>query len=193
MFKNLTTVSLLILTCLSFTASAAPTWKSISPAVGGWVTAFEISPHDTNSVLVGGDVLGAAISGDKGYTWNNVYGFDMTEIESFEYHPTDPNIVFAATLGGAYNSIDGGVNWAAARNGWPARTYDRGMSAPVSSRVETVHPPGLSGKGQYFSSPGPVFLICTRINHKQHRRHILGCGRCRYTGHAESASGVHRG
>lgn len=100
------------------------------PSVGGWVTSVAVSPHDPKRVLVGGDILGIGLSIDGGLSWHGTYGLKNWEIGDFTWHPTEPLVVWAGTMGGPYVSRDGGRNWKPSRAGFPA--VNGGLySAPI--------------------------------------------------------------
>ncbi|MEM6391290.1 MAG: hypothetical protein AAF797_00775 [Planctomycetota bacterium] len=114
-------------------ASSVSAWQPLlEPSVGGRITGISVSPHDSSRVLVGGDVLGVGLSTDGGDTWGSTFGFLNWQTSQFTWHPTDPNTVWAATLGGPYVSRDAGRNWAPSRTGLPA-TNPFGYSAPIET------------------------------------------------------------
>jgi photosystem II stability/assembly factor-like uncharacterized protein len=128
-------------------------WQSITPGPGGWVTACAIDPNNSNRVLVGGDVLGSCVSDDGGLTWNPSYGFGMNDIESFlmpkHAYGGSSYYEFAATMGGVYESFDGGRDWMAKTAGdWPELSEER-ISRPVSSL-------SYSSSGWLYSASGTV-------------------------------------
>lgn len=97
------------------------TWKPLGePGSGGAITALSVSPTDSRRVLVGGDMLGVGLSTDRGGSWQATTGFRSWEIAQFTWHPSDPNVVWAATMSGPYKSTDGGRTWAEKRAGMEA-------------------------------------------------------------------------
>jgi hypothetical protein len=95
-------------------------WEQVrEPSVGGRVTSLSVSPHDASRVLIGGDVLGIGLSTDGGESWGSTFGLQNWEISQFTWHPTDPDTVWAGTLGGPYVSYDAGRNWTPQRAGMP--------------------------------------------------------------------------
>lgn len=117
-------------------------WEPLcEPSVGGWVTSLAVSPHDPKRVLVGGDILGIGLSLDGGETWQGTFGLRCWEIADFTWHPRDPNVVWAGTMGGPYVSRDGGRTWTSSRAGLPAvngGTY----SAPIQRVCFDPNNPG---------------------------------------------------
>ncbi|MEM7081564.1 MAG: hypothetical protein AAF465_02440 [Pseudomonadota bacterium] len=112
-------------------ALGGPSWVPLGePSVGGRVTSISVSPHDANRVLIGGDMLGVGVSNDKGESWRSSFGFVSWEIGSFSWHPTQSERVWVGTMGGPYESRDGGVNWTLRRTGMPEQAnFD--FSAPI--------------------------------------------------------------
>jgi hypothetical protein len=90
------------------------------PGCGGRINSLAISPHDGNHVLVGGDMLGIGVSFDRTGTWQSTFGLESWEIGDFTFHPTNSDIIWAATMSGPCKSIDKGINWQIKRNGMPA-------------------------------------------------------------------------
>lgn len=111
--------------------TALPAWQPLGePSVGGRVTSLSVSPHDVRRVLMGGDMLGIGVSLDQGDTWRTTSGLASWEVGDITWHPTDPNRVWAGTMGGPYLSEDGGRTWRARRVGLPSlASFD--FSAPV--------------------------------------------------------------
>ena len=50
-------------------APGGPKWRKLGPGGGGALFYPTISPHNTNTVLVGCDMTGSYISGDAGESW----------------------------------------------------------------------------------------------------------------------------
>ena len=103
--------------------SAALQWQPLGePGSGGRIDAIAVSPHDPSRVLLAGDILGSALTTDGGRTWGPTTGFQAWEHSAFTFHPTDRNVVWAATASGPHRSADGGATWAPRRAGLPAST-----------------------------------------------------------------------
>ena len=103
--------------------SSTVQWQPLGePGSGGRIDAIAVSPHDPSRVLVAGDILGTGLSEDAGQTWQPTTGFASWEHSDFTFHPTNPNVVWAATLSGPHLSSDGGHTWAPRRAGLPADT-----------------------------------------------------------------------
>jgi photosystem II stability/assembly factor-like uncharacterized protein len=87
-------------------------WQPMGESgVGGRIDSIAVSPHDSDRVLVGGDILYTGLSRDAAQTWEATTGWDAGQISDFTYHPTDPDIVWAGTLSGPHVSFDGGRTW----------------------------------------------------------------------------------
>jgi len=140
---------------LLVTAAPAATlqWQSIhDPGVGGAVTSVKVSPHDPQRVLAGGDLLGIALSTDGGATWLDTFGLKGGyELEEFTWHPTDSNVVWAATMSGPYMSPNGGLNWTKKRAGFPAYVWGYHV-APVQKIL--------------FDPANPLRLLAFTGNHR---------------------------
>jgi len=109
----------------------AQTWSPLREAsVGGRITSLSVSPWDPQRVLVGGDMLGIGLSLDRGNSWTRPTTLQSYEIADFTWHPTNPNIVWAGTMGGPIVSQDAGVTWSAARTNMPAISSSQ-YSAPI--------------------------------------------------------------
>ena len=115
------------------TTNAGTDWINVSDDYfkTGPVGAIDVAPSDPNLVIAGmgespfrgimsaqGD--GVYKSTDAGLTWSHMGLEDSRQIGSIKFHPTNPDIIWVAVLGGAwapsegrgiYKSVDGGMNW----------------------------------------------------------------------------------
>ena len=106
-------------------------WSPLKePGSGGRIDSIAISPHNSNLVLAGGDILGTRRSSDRGKKWSATVGWLNYEISDFTWHPKHQNIVWSGTLSGPHLSTDGGRTWVAKRRGLPAIESSK-YSAPV--------------------------------------------------------------
>jgi photosystem II stability/assembly factor-like uncharacterized protein len=96
------------------------TWEHPPSEVRGRrVLALAVHPADANTLLAGvwsgsNDGLGIYRSTDGGDAWQATTGlhdFREMEVPAVVYHPTDPQIAYAATYGGLRVSFDGGLHW----------------------------------------------------------------------------------
>ncbi len=100
------------------------TWTGLTdnqPVLG--VSGIAIDHTNTNTIYIGtgdGDgsdtySVGVLKSTNGGATWNPTgLSFNVPDLRSIRkllMHPTDPNILFAATNIGVFKTIDAGVNW----------------------------------------------------------------------------------
>lgn len=107
------------------------TWTPLGePGVGGAMTDIAVSPHDPKRVLVCGDMLGIGLSTDGGDSYGPTFGLRSYETGSVTFHPKDPKIVWAGTMGGPHLSVDGGKTWQLRRNGLP-EVSEYSFSAPI--------------------------------------------------------------
>lgn len=108
------------------------TWTPVNePGVGGAVNTIRVNPSNSNIVVVGGDMLGAAYSTNAGANWTLSQGMKSWECLDATWHPTDPNIVWMGSMGGPYKSTDGGGTWVSKRAGMPTATSGWGFTSPV--------------------------------------------------------------
>ncbi len=131
----------LLLFSLLVSAQSNIKWEALNePGSGGRMTGIEISPHDANHVIVTGDMLGVGVSFDGADSWELTYGLKSYECGKPTFHPTEPDIVWLATLSGPYVSYDRGVNWEAKRDGMgDVLGYD--YSAPIERILISPHDP----------------------------------------------------
>jgi photosystem II stability/assembly factor-like uncharacterized protein len=103
------------------TTDGGLTWVNLSsnlPTLG--VSSILIHPTNPDIIYIGtGDRdaddapgIGVYKSTDGGMTWNqSSTGMGDKTVGAMIMHPTDPNIILAATSGGIYKTTDGGATW----------------------------------------------------------------------------------
>ncbi len=102
------------------TAGSPFQWVPLGePGSGGTIVALSVFPHDSQRLLIAGDMLGVGRSSDRGKSWQACTGFSCFEDGSFTWHPTDAGTVWLGTMAGPYVSHDGGQTWAEKRVGFP--------------------------------------------------------------------------
>ena len=74
-------------------ASAASdfVWRPLyEPGCGGAIVSLEVSPHDPNHLVSGGDMLGTAVSFDAGELWTPGLGFPPMRWRRLPFIPSGP-------------------------------------------------------------------------------------------------------
>lgn len=125
----------MILLCLSYgVLGQGLVWEPLcEPGPGGQMTALGVSPHDGQRVLVSGDMLGMGLSRDGGASWESTFGLPAYEMADVTWHPTDPRVVWVASMSGPCISFDGGINWE-----WRRRGMGPAQRSQFSSPIEKV-------------------------------------------------------
>src|SRR5579872_1308011 len=128
-------IALMLIGCSTSSAALREVrWDALEDVGNlGRVSSIEVSPFDSGKIVAGGDVLGAGITDDGGVTWQQTIGFTNYEDNDITFHPTDPNIIWIGTLGGAYKSTDGGKTWIVKRDGMPPAS-----TATITAPIERV-------------------------------------------------------
>ena len=129
------------------------------PGNGGAVVSLRVSPHDPARLLSGGDMLGMALSTDRGESWQPTFGLAGYEMADVTFHPTDPTIVWCGAMSGPHVSRDGGVHWESRRVGMPPPA-GVGYSAPVETvlidPVDANHLLALCGSSRRWGEGLPA-------------------------------------
>lgn len=99
-------------TTLIKTVNGGNTWSTVTTldygSYQGWFAQYVgVSPHDPNLVFLAGVNLFRSTNG--GSTASSVGGLHVDH-HAIAFHPTDPNIIYFASDGGIYRSINGGTN-----------------------------------------------------------------------------------
>ena len=69
-------------------AAADFVWRPLyEPGCGGAIVSLEVSPHDPNHLVSGGDMLGTAVSFDAGELWAPGLGLPAYEMATPTFHP----------------------------------------------------------------------------------------------------------
>ena len=102
------------------------------------MSAVEVSPFDSRTIVAGGDVLEVGVTHDGGATWLQPSGFLNSQDNDTTFHPSNPNIMWAGTLGGPYESTDGGKTWVLKRDGMPAMSRVT-ITAPIERVIYDPH------------------------------------------------------
>lgn len=136
-----------VLVTMTAVIAAAPKdpifWEPVhEPGGGGWIVSLAPSPHDSRQVLSGGDMLGMALSADRGERWAPAFGFGSYEMCDITWHPRDPKVVWTGSLMGPYRSDDGGKTWREMRKGMPPVTnwqYSQSIEKILVNPQEPKH------------------------------------------------------
>ena len=95
-------------------------WLALGePGVGGYNTTVRVSRANPHHILAGGDELGIAVWNGRTGRWYTPRGVTNNEINDIVQHPTQLNVWWAATMGGALRSLDGGYTWERCVSGMP--------------------------------------------------------------------------
>ena len=125
-----------------WTVSDAPFTEFSSSA-----NVLQLDPLRPGSMLLTSD-QGMDISLDYGYTWNPVSGLpDGTSVLAATFSGANPDVAYAATSDGIYQSLDGGNNWVQLHNGVPG-----GIEVEVVA-MDPLHPSTVIA----YSKAGVIF------------------------------------
>ncbi len=151
------------------------TWESKGLPDVGSIGKILIDPNDENTVFVGAmgplfkddDNRGVYRTTDGGTTWEQVlFVSDITGVIDMANHPTDSNIIYAASwererrpeyrdYGGEtsrlYRSTDGGDTWSELTNGLPSAANDKGR---ISIDISQSNPDVLYSR--YADASGSI-------------------------------------
>ena len=113
------------------------TWSQVATGVqpasyNEWTNVIAVDPNNHNRILAGGVGLSRATNGS---TFSGVGG-THSDHHSIVYSPEDSNVVYLATDGGVYKSMDGGATWALKSYQLVAtQLYSLGVSQSPAFRV----------------------------------------------------------
>lgn len=130
------------------------------PGVGGRITSIAFGPENRDRLLVGGDMLGIAITDDFGGSWSSTTGMASWEVGDITATPAADGRIWTGTLSGPHASADGGLTWSLERSGMPPIAPAR-YSLPIESVL--VDPAddsrllAFSGNQRNWEAPGAVF------------------------------------
>jgi photosystem II stability/assembly factor-like uncharacterized protein len=131
--------------------------KLSEPGVGGRLTSLAFDPDNPNRLFAGGDMLGIAVTGDFGETWDSTSGFASWEIGDINPNPSADGRLWAGSLSGPHASSDGGNTWELARNGMPDLSDSR-YSLPIETILVDPtngdHLLAFSGNQRNWDAPG---------------------------------------
>lgn len=91
-------------------------WARLGNADGLILDHIIVDPADPSTIYVAGWWAGPQNGGlwvthDAGRTWTEPAGLRGREIHAFAQAPSDPKVLYAGTLQGVFQSVDGGATW----------------------------------------------------------------------------------
>ncbi|WP_306641187.1 VPS10 domain-containing protein [Sanyastnella coralliicola] len=125
------------------TTDGGATWALTGDAnfqgQNNWVRDLKIKPDNANTLLAATNG-GLFISEDAGANWNTASSGEHMEIE---FHPTNPEMVYSASLVGNNTlfkkSTDGGNTWTSGTTGWPTPNSGEEQRR-IEMAVTPLHP-----------------------------------------------------
>lgn len=143
--------------------AAAPvySWEFAGWYAGGCFPNLAFDPHHKGRVYLTSDVAGIFRSDDYGEKWYFItQGLGNLMVAHLAVAPSDPNVLYAATKGGVYVSLDAGGSWMASDSAKGAIVFER----PANYRAIAVD--GLDPKKLCVgTSRGAVFCSDDRGAH----------------------------
>lgn len=131
--------------------------KLSEPGVGGRITSLAFDPADPDRLLVGGDMLGIAVTDDLGGTWQGGSGLASWEIGDINARSDASGRIWTGSLSGPQASADGGLTWSLERAGMPAIS-DSEYSLPIETVLidptNNSHLLAFSGNQRNWEAPG---------------------------------------
>lgn len=110
--------------------AGAPTWQSIGPGnIGGRIRAILIHPHQPDLLWVGSTSGGIWKSIDAGASWAPLDEFlPSLAVGCMAMDPTNPDILYAGTGEGFFETVEGTSNTAAVRGAGIFKSLDGGAT-----------------------------------------------------------------
>lgn len=105
-------------------------WTWLGPAnIGGRIRAIVVDPTNTNTMYTGAVAGGVWKTTDAGANWFPLDGFmSAIGVCCLVMHPTNPNVLYAGTGEGFFESVEGTQNTAAIRGAGIFKTTDAGAT-----------------------------------------------------------------
>ncbi len=131
--------------------------KMTEPGVGGRITSIVWDDTSTDRLLIGGDMLGIAITEDLGATWTNTTGLASWEIGDIAATRSGDGRLWTGSLSGPQSSVDDGRTWALSRDGMPAISDSQYSLAIETILVDPTNPDTLfafNGNQRNWAAPG---------------------------------------
>lgn len=131
--------------------------KLSEPGVGGRITSIAFDPSALDRLLVGGDMLGIAITDDFGETWQSTTGLASWEIGDITMTPSADGRIWTGSLSGPQASTDGGRTWSLNRAGMPEISESSFTMAIESVLIDPTNDSRLlafNGNQRNWAAPG---------------------------------------
>lgn len=131
--------------------------KLTEPGVGGRITSLAFDPADPDRLLVGGDMLGIAVTDDFGDSWSSTTGLASWEIGDITATPAADGRIWTGSLSGPQASADGGMTWSLSRAGMPElsdSTYTLATEAVLIDPTDPNRLLAFNGNQRNWSAPG---------------------------------------
>ncbi|OHD59553.1 MAG: hypothetical protein A2096_05330, partial [Spirochaetes bacterium GWF1_41_5] len=110
-------------------------FSSYGPGGGGYCESLSWDPSKENTLWVGGDVGGTAVSFDNGVSYEiRNRGLEDYWVECFAINPNNSSNILIGTASGVHRTVDQGLNWILQRDGFPV-TSTGSYTTPISSIV----------------------------------------------------------
>lgn len=91
-------------------------WSHFGPRVLG-IYSLGVQPGSDGQVILVASGDGILRTTDAGKTWRLTTGWDVMDVRTFAFNPTNPDEVYASTCWGPLRSTDGGATWQHAQAG----------------------------------------------------------------------------
>lgn len=128
------------------------------PGVGGRITSIAFDPTNPDRVLVGGDLLGIAVTDDFGQSWLPTTGLVSWEIGDITTTPSADGRIWTGSLSGPQSSLDG-ITWELARNGMPAISesqYSLAIETVLVDPTDNSRLLAFNGNQRNWTAPGAL-------------------------------------
>ncbi len=148
---------------LSFGAQNIPEWEFTGWQGGGCFPNIEVDPNVKGRVYLTSDVAGVWRSDDQGEQWRFITkGLKNLNVVALAIAPSDSNVLYAATAGGIYVSVDAGLSWSASND----------LNKQIKfERPQSYRPIAVSSKDPLkvciATSAGQIFCSADGANHWQ--------------------------
>lgn len=91
-------------------------WEHFGPRVLG-INSVAVQPGSQGQVMLVASGDGVVRTTDGGETWRLTTGWEVIDVRTFAFNPSNPDEVYASTCWGPLRSTDGGATWSLAQDG----------------------------------------------------------------------------